>query len=120
MISVHDPTVRRFAAYLARRKTLKVEFSQVVKALSRRDRRVKWLRNIAQQPAADCASECLPGWGRRRPCQPVSKNVALMRSFQSHFNSHHPIERDFQETYGVLGTQIVRRKTDENPGRVHQ
>src|SRR4029077_14716473 len=57
---------------------------------------------------------CASGCGPSRPSQAVSKNVALMRSLLSHFNVHHPIERDSQETDGVLRTQIVRRRTDEN------
>jgi hypothetical protein len=33
-----------------------------------------------------------------------------------HFNVQHPIDRNSHETDAVLGTQIVRRKTDEIPG----
>jgi hypothetical protein len=44
----------------------------------------------------------------------MAKNVPLMRDHLSHFNDHHPIEHDSQETDRVLGTRIVRRKTDEN------
>jgi hypothetical protein len=47
----------------------------------------------------------------------VPKNVRLVRSLSSHFTGRHPIEPDSRETYGVLGTRIVRRKTIENLGR---
>ena len=47
------------------------------------------------------------------PSKSVSYYVALMHDHLRHFNGHNPIERDCPETYGVLGTQIVRRKTDE-------
>jgi hypothetical protein len=36
----------------------------------------------------------------------------------STLRSHCPIEHVFHETVGVLGTRIVRRKTDEYLGRV--
>src|SRR5262245_46359522 len=64
----------------------------------------------------DQPSRCaLPREQDRHPR--VSRNVALMSGLKSHFNGHRPIERDSQETDGVFGTQIVRRKTDENLGR---
>jgi hypothetical protein len=40
-----------------------------------------------------------------------------MRGLSHHFNLHHPIDRDSHETDGVLGTQVVRRKTGENLGQ---
>jgi hypothetical protein len=39
-----------------------------------------------------------------------------MRGLSRDANGHHPIGRESQETVGVLGTWLVRRKTDENLG----
>jgi hypothetical protein len=47
----------------------------------------------------------------------VSGMVQLMRRASSFLVSHHSVERDSRKTDGVLGTKIVRRKTDENLGR---
>jgi hypothetical protein len=41
-----------------------------------------------------------------------------MRYLSSHLNGHYPIERDSDETDGVLAAKIVRRKTHENLARV--
>jgi hypothetical protein len=50
----------------------------------------------------------------RSPLRP--KNLRLMRPLPTHLNGRQPINRDPHETDGLLGTEIVRRKTDENLG----